>query len=133
MNVVEVVLKENPDGESLLIEAIEVDMISRVRLPRPYETSKSHMKKMGIKIADDNDEKCTTQETSSLLGYDFYWDVITGRVKRLNKHTVLVESILGWIVRGPCVVESKVREAKSVMVLHAAERTGEITEAIKRF
>lgn len=133
MNVVEVALKENPDGEPLVMEAIEVDMISRTRLPRPNDNSKSYMKKMGMKIADDNDEKSATQETSLLLGSDFYWEAITGRVKRLNQHTMLVESILGWIVHGPCGVESYLRETKSVMVLHATERTDEITDAIQKF
>lgn len=49
--------------------------------------------------------------------------------------TLLVESILDCMIHGPCGVESFafIREAKSVMVLHATERTDEITNATQRF
>lgn len=76
-NVVEVAPKENIDVGSLVVEAIEIDMVSRTRLLSPNDNSRSYMKRMGMKIADDNHEKHTMQETSLLLGSDFYWEVIT--------------------------------------------------------
>ena len=52
----------------------------------------------GLDLAEDYSSS-SNDEIDVLIGLDFYWDLITGRVKRKKDKPVIVESILGWILQ----------------------------------
>lgn len=43
----------------------------------------------------------TVLELSVLIGADFYWEMVSGRVKRLSDSLVAIETMFGWTVQGP--------------------------------
>ncbi|GFS32505.1 integrase catalytic domain-containing protein [Trichonephila inaurata madagascariensis] len=92
---------ENRDQPSLNIEieALVTDKISATNLPAP-ETNipKVYKQLKSLQLADSNEYK--ENKIVILIGSDFYFDVVTGRIKRLNNKLVASETIFGWCIQG---------------------------------
>ncbi|GFY46040.1 uncharacterized protein TNIN_17911, partial [Trichonephila inaurata madagascariensis] len=92
---------ENRDQPSLNIEieALVTDKISATNLPAP-ETNipKVYKQLKSLQLADSYEYK--ENKIVILIGSDFYFDVVTGRIKRLNNKLVASETIFGWCIQG---------------------------------
>ncbi|XP_040067221.1 uncharacterized protein LOC120840676 [Ixodes scapularis] len=66
LNVVELKLKKEPMREEFLIEALEVEVISRETLPRPDINIQRNLKTMNVLLAD-NPEKVVNNEATRIL------------------------------------------------------------------
>ncbi|KAL0168327.1 hypothetical protein M9458_036549, partial [Cirrhinus mrigala] len=69
----------------------------------------------GLQLADYTDDSTYDTELSMLIGGDYYWCIVSGRVERITDALVAIESIFGWPVRGP-VTMSSVADAACVQV-----------------
>ncbi|GFY31934.1 integrase catalytic domain-containing protein [Trichonephila clavipes] len=78
-------------SESYEIEAFETEKISAAHIPPPdidISINNTHLK--GLKLAD------TTNSVTNvlvLIGADNYYDVMTGRIKRISRKLVAAESL----------------------------------------
>ncbi|GBN44277.1 hypothetical protein AVEN_211376-1 [Araneus ventricosus] len=99
-NVVRLKL-ENRDEPSLHIEieALETEQISATTLPVPETNiSKKFNKLKGLQLADCVENK--DKNISILIGADYYYEIVSGRLKRLNDKLVATETIFGWCLQG---------------------------------
>lgn len=86
------------------IEAVVTPQVCTALMKVPGEQIQKEMKRRGLQLADsDGDYK---PELSVLIGSDYYWQIVSGRVERLTKSLVALESTFGWAVQGPMTVSS---------------------------
>ncbi|KAL7824555.1 hypothetical protein SRHO_G00098440 [Serrasalmus rhombeus] len=86
------------------IEAVVTPQVCTALMKVPGEHIQKEMKRRGLQLADcDGDYK---PELSVLIGSDYYWQIVSGRVERLTKSLVALESTFGWAVQGPMAVSS---------------------------
>ncbi|XP_040068435.1 uncharacterized protein LOC120841582 [Ixodes scapularis] len=133
LNVVEVKLKKEPMTEEFLIEALEVEVISRETLPRPDINIQRNLKRMNIPLADDPEKVISNEATRILIGSDHYWEMCTGRIKKLDKRITAMETVLGWTIQGPMTVHSELTTSSTVMVLNVSATVEEVNDALKQF
>lgn len=136
MRVVEVKIKRHPLEEEIVIEALEIDMISKDTLPSPPKSIVREVKALGLTLADDLTQyhKTTAPLTTSLLvGADYYWEIVTGRTKRLQDKVMAAETILGWTLHGPTQFRAQPMNSSTVMVLKVTTTKEDINEEVKRF
>ncbi|GFU42597.1 integrase catalytic domain-containing protein [Nephila pilipes] len=98
-NVVKIRLENKDDPNSYLeIEALETEKISAAHIPPPdidISIYSKHLK--GLKLADTTNSDANV---SVLIGADNYYDVMTGRIKRISRKLVAAESLYGWCLIG---------------------------------
>ncbi|GFU21992.1 integrase catalytic domain-containing protein [Nephila pilipes] len=98
-NVVKIRLENKDDPNSYLeIEALETEKISAAHIPPPdidISIYSKHLK--GLKLADTTNSDANV---SVLIGADNYYDVMTGRIKRISRKLVATESFYGWCLIG---------------------------------
>ncbi|GBM36579.1 hypothetical protein AVEN_250779-1 [Araneus ventricosus] len=97
-NNVRVVLKSLSMQRQLVIEALETPNISSALIKIPDKDLKSYCHRNNIQLADksNNDDL----KLSILIGSDYYWKVVTGKIRRLSGTLVACQSIFGWTVNG---------------------------------
>ncbi|GFS80676.1 reverse transcriptase domain-containing protein [Trichonephila clavipes] len=81
------------------IEAVETEHISITNLPtsdRNIDKKFRYLK--NVQLADPYE--FNDKEISILIGADYYYQVVTGRITRLNKNLVTVETLFGWSLQG---------------------------------
>ncbi|KAK0150107.1 hypothetical protein N1851_009132 [Merluccius polli] len=86
------------------IEAVVTPKVCTALMKVPGEHIQKEMNKRGLQLADfvGDDEP----ELSVLIGSDYYWQIVSGRVERLTESLVALESTFGWAVQGPVAVSS---------------------------
>ena len=52
-----------------------------------------------IKVSDSYDSKFNCN-VDILIGEYYYWDFVSGNIRRENSDSVAVENILGWVLSG---------------------------------
>ncbi|GFQ84751.1 uncharacterized protein TNCT_690321 [Trichonephila clavata] len=111
LNVVKIKLK-NRDDQNLCIEveAVETERISITHLPTPDKNIDKKFRYLkNVQLADSYE--FNVKEISILIGADYYYQVVTGRIARLHKNLVAVETLFGWSLQG----QSTDREELSTM------------------
>ena len=114
-NTVRVILQNVWDNQQRIeIEAIETPQVCSAVMKVPGDQIQLEMKKKGLQLADfpGNDDD---PELSVLIGADYYWQIVSGRVERLTETLVALESTFGWSVQGP-VSMSSVAEATCMFI-----------------
>lgn len=66
----------------------------------------------GLRLADFPLEGNNDPELSLLIGADFYWQVVSGKVERITDSLVAIESSFGWTVQGPVSSSSVAEEVR---------------------
>ncbi|KAL7881123.1 hypothetical protein SRHO_G00033770 [Serrasalmus rhombeus] len=104
-NIVKLSLENVWDKQQRIeIEAVVTPQVCTALMKVPGEHIQKEMKRRGLQLADcDGDYK---PELSVLIGSDYYWQIVSGRVERLTKSLVALESTFGWAVQGPMAVSS---------------------------
>ncbi|GFX04648.1 uncharacterized protein TNCV_2773791 [Trichonephila clavipes] len=91
LNIVKIKLKNRDDPNlCIAIEAFETEHISITHLPTP---DKKFRYLKNVQLADSYE--FNYKEISILIGVDYYYQVVTGRITRLNKNLVAVETLFG--------------------------------------
>ncbi|XP_064462528.1 uncharacterized protein LOC135373223 [Ornithodoros turicata] len=94
---VQVRLEAISDPRSFIeLEALGISELCRVSTPALDDVTMSLLSLRGLEVADTS---CTT-DVALLVGSDYYWKLVTGRVERLPGDLVAVEIIFGWVVQG---------------------------------
>ncbi|XP_054717257.1 uncharacterized protein LOC129226651 [Uloborus diversus] len=98
-NVVKIRLENKEDLNLYLeIEALEIEKISAAHIPPPAVDTSIYSKHLkGLKLADTSNKDVSV---SILIGADNYYDVMTGRIKRINRKLVAAASLYGWCLIG---------------------------------
>ncbi|KAL2076870.1 hypothetical protein ACEWY4_027537 [Coilia grayii] len=117
-------------GQKLEIEAIETPQICTAVMKVPGEDIQRELKRRGLQFADATEDGSDYPQLSVLIGADYYWSMVSGRVERITDALVAIESVLGWTVQGP-VTMSRVTEA-TCMHIHMEEDT-RISRQLKAF
>ncbi|GFV91516.1 DUF1758 domain-containing protein [Trichonephila clavipes] len=95
---VEVRLRNILSGEETVIEALEIEEISKATLSLPNPDAWAEMESKGFRLTFSCNESSENCEISLLIGSDFYWS-LTHLIKRLDSSLVAVETSLGWSFR----------------------------------
>ncbi|GFX47797.1 integrase catalytic domain-containing protein [Trichonephila clavipes] len=90
-------------GEETVIEALEIEEISKATLSLPNPDAWAEMESKGFRLTFSCNESSENCEISLLIGSDFYWS-LTHRIKRLDSSLVAVETRLGWSLQGKCEI-----------------------------
>ncbi|GBM35413.1 hypothetical protein AVEN_181512-1 [Araneus ventricosus] len=98
-NVVKIRLESKDDPNSYLeIEALETEKLSAAHIPQPnidISIYNKHLK--GLKLVDTINNYT---DVSVLIGAYNYYDVMTGRIKRIDRKLVASEFLYGWCLIG---------------------------------
>ncbi|GFR19689.1 DUF1758 domain-containing protein [Trichonephila clavata] len=124
---VEVRLRNILNGEVTVIEALEIEEISKATLSLPSPDVWTEMETKGFRLTFNCSESSENCEISLLIGSDFYWS-LTLRIKRLDSSLVAVETSLGWSLQGKCDEQS---DCTSVHLIHSEEES--ISAELRRF
>ncbi|KAH7937572.1 hypothetical protein HPB49_013165 [Dermacentor silvarum] len=118
MNSVEVKLKSTSSSDDVVLEALEVDIISKERLPfLPISLQKKY-EEDGFKLADVSCKGTSCIEIGILIGSDQYWQVMTGGIRRLDERLTAAETRFGCTVQGQAKILATIMENSTVMVLN---------------
>ncbi|GFS78418.1 integrase catalytic domain-containing protein [Trichonephila clavipes] len=124
---VEVRLRNVLSGEETVIEALEIEEISKATLSLPNPDAWAEMESKGFRLTFSCNESSENCEISLLIGSDFYWS-LTHRIKRLDSSLVAVETRLGWSLQGKCDERS---DCTLVHLVHSEEEL--ISTELRRF
>ncbi|KAL1479397.1 hypothetical protein MTO96_051880 [Rhipicephalus appendiculatus] len=96
---VELVLKSRYDGKQIRVEALEVPNIcngTSFSLP----DAALHGIDINIQLADDARQINGNDKIDLLIASDYYWQVATGRIRRLSNGLTAIETLFGWTLQG---------------------------------
>ncbi|KAH7934170.1 hypothetical protein HPB49_022387 [Dermacentor silvarum] len=79
------------------VEALEIPQICCDIVPAPEGSTIKYLEEQGLELADGTQDEA---EIGLLLGSDYYWEVTTGSVRRLDSGFVAAETIFGWTLQG---------------------------------
>ncbi|XP_065909767.1 uncharacterized protein [Dysidea avara] len=111
-------------GKDVEITALSYHAIcSPLQIPvQPQQYS--HLQELDL--ADTSASKHSSDKVDMLIGSDFYWDIVTGDIKRGNEGPTAVSSKFGWLLSGPVNAGNKeVNYALSNLVI---EGVGSLSE-----
>lgn len=96
------ILLKNPEikNKGITIEVLETPEISEALLAVPGKNIKNYLYRNKLQIADKTYGDSKYFRLSILIGSDYYWQMVTGKIRRLSSDLVLSETILGWTVNG---------------------------------
>ncbi|XP_054628394.1 uncharacterized protein LOC129179316 [Dunckerocampus dactyliophorus] len=115
-NVVKLTLQNIRNQEQALeIEAIEMPQVSSAIIQVPGEQIRKHLEGKGLTTADVSSSSDEELELSVLIGADYYWKVVSGKVERLSESLVAIETMFGWTVQGPVSMAS-INEASCMKI-----------------
>ncbi|XP_072145135.1 uncharacterized protein [Dermacentor andersoni] len=87
-------------------------------VPAPEASTVNYLEDQGLDLVDSSQDGA---EIGLLLGFDYYWEVTTGGVRRLDSGLVAVETIFGWTLQGTAhTTESTATYVSTVGVLRVA-------------
>ncbi|GFW66138.1 uncharacterized protein TNCV_1710371 [Trichonephila clavipes] len=100
LNIVKIKLKNRDDPNLCIeIEAVETEHISITNLPTPDRNIDKKFRYLkNVQLADSYE--FNDKEISIFIGADYYYQVVTGRITRLNKNLVTAETLFGWSLQG---------------------------------
>lgn len=84
--------------QKIEIEAIETPQVSSAVMKVPDDQIQRLMKDRGLQLADFPLEG--DPELLVLIGADFYWKVVSGKIERLTDSLVALDSTFGWAIQG---------------------------------
>lgn len=106
-SIVKVVLENMWNTQRRIeIAAVETPQVCTAVMQVPGEHIRREFKRRGLELADFQLDGAEDPEVVLLIGADFYWKVMTGKVERLTESLVGLESTFGWTVQGPVPMSS---------------------------
>ena len=86
------------EGERQKVAALVVPLICSPLMSQPISASGEHL--VGLELADSGDAR-DALEVDVLMGSDWYWSLVTGRVIRGKSGPTAIHTKVGWILSGP--------------------------------
>ncbi|KAF8789814.1 hypothetical protein HNY73_007724 [Argiope bruennichi] len=126
-NIVRVELKNREDPSLRIeVEALVTENISATTLPAPNNNiTKTYNKLKHLQLADIIDNR--GKNISILIGVDYYYEIVSGRIKRLNNKLVATETIFGWCLQG------HVGLSNDLMTMKIVVDEKDISDQLKQF
>ncbi|XP_035222486.1 uncharacterized protein LOC118195296 [Stegodyphus dumicola] len=84
----------------IIIEALETPEINQAVIGMPRKEIFNYCKENSIRLADATDISFHNSQISVLIGNDYYWKLVTKKVKRLSKSLVDSETIFCYAISG---------------------------------
>ncbi|KAM7303336.1 uncharacterized protein ISCGN_013297, partial [Ixodes scapularis] len=118
-------------GKIHQLEVLETELICNQRIPLPSKHLNDKLKELNCSIGDlSNDEGPTTIDL--LIGSEHFWELTTGRSRKLEGRLRAAESVFGWSVQGP--VEGATEEFPCYQITAInAEVFESTTDILKKF
>ena len=89
------------DGETLEIAALVVPLVCSPLMSQPIDiASECYEHLTGLELADSGDSH-DMLEVDVLIGSDWYWSFVTGRVIKGTSEPTAIHTKVGWILSGP--------------------------------
>lgn len=130
-NVVKLTLQNICDKtKTLVIEAVETPQVSSAIMQVPGEQIKQQLERRGLASADVSGSTDLELELSVLIGADFYWKMVSGRVERLSDSLVAIETMFGWTVQGPV---SMLSMSETSCMKICTEETMQVSNQLRAF
>ena len=82
------------------MEALEVPQICKKVVSWPSWKIQHLIRQSNINLEGSQIGEGRPQEIDLLLGADWYWRVMTGRLRRLSDSVMAMESLFGWVLQG---------------------------------
>lgn len=122
----------HPSNESRYVELVETDRICP-SIHREAITANLLESRylQGIQLAEDYSSS-SDDEVDVLIGLDYYWDFVSGRVKRQKDKPIAVESILGWMLQKNGGEKAK-NSTKATSMFISTSEGNEINQQLKKF
>ena len=76
----------------------------------------SHLKQLNLADSSTGDE---TLHVDVLIGADYYWELVTGQMRKGDEGPVAVYTRLGWVLSGPASMVERRQDSVSLMTTHA--------------
>lgn len=135
-----IVLK-NPKimNKSTTIEVLETPEISEAILAVPEKRIRNYLYQNKLPLADKTYGDAKYFRLSILIGSDFYWKMVTGKVRRLSDDLVLSETILGWTVNGSTapidgnILQTSINVMKITSQQVQFDRNNDVNSTLKTF
>ena len=89
------------DGETLRLTALVVPFICNPLTSQPINHARNHYDHLLEIDLADSASIGDTLEVDVLIGSDFYWSLVTGRVRRGRSGPMAIHTKVGWILSGP--------------------------------
>ncbi|XP_040067881.1 uncharacterized protein LOC120841109 [Ixodes scapularis] len=118
-------------GKIHQLEVLETELICNQQIPVPSKHLNDQLKELNCSIGDlSNDEGPTTIDL--LIGSEHFWELTTGRSRKLEGRLRAVESVFGWSVQGPVEGATEELPCYQITALNA-EVTESTTDILKKF
>ncbi|GFY11898.1 integrase catalytic domain-containing protein [Trichonephila clavipes] len=113
------------EGKQMSVEALVTDQISATNIPTPeLDNIPQAVQLENLVLADSPD---CQEPITILIGADYYYNVVTGKIKHLSKKLVAVETIFGWCLQG------RNSENQSSLALSVVVQENLISDQLKKF
>ncbi|XP_064482904.1 uncharacterized protein LOC135395738 [Ornithodoros turicata] len=129
---VKVALTPPLSAQSLELEALEIEDLCMGSLPIPDGNLIKELSQSNMTLADDTVHRLEIPGISILIGCDYYWSVVTGKVRKLRRGLVAVETIFGWVLQGPTPSNHE-PHAQVAHALHVQATDVTIRQELRRF
>ena len=116
---------------SVSIEALEAPEISEALIKVPADEVKRFFSENKLQMADTTYGKSRFFRLSLLIGSDFYWKVVTGKICRLSESLVASETVFGWVVNGGNIQKDAEVVSSSVSIMKAALKSSRSEESVE--
>ena len=80
----------------------------------------------GLELADDY-EHSRNEEIDILIGSDYYWEIVTGEMKKGESGPIAVSSKLGWLLSGPLHDSAIHTEVQSNLIISGKSESNYVT------
>ena len=118
LEVVEVKIANVENSSYKIISTLVVPLICNPLSDQCVSIAKNqydHLKY--LKLSDSSDSKFNCN-AGILIGADYYWDFVSGNIRRGNSGPVAVETILGWVLSGTCEFENNISDTVNLSSTH---------------
>ena len=118
LEVVEVKIANVENSSYKIINALVVPLICNPLSDQCVSIAKNqydHLKY--LKLSDSSNSKFNCN-VDILIGADYYWDFVSGNIKRGNSGPVAVETILGWVLSGTYEFQNNISATVNLSSTH---------------
>ena len=118
LDVVQLTLVNRKNSAKSTVDACVVPTICSKLCNQTIDAAKENYEALyGLEMADNNDVS-TELDIQVLVGANYYWDFVTGKIKRCGNGLVAVHSILGWLLNGAAGIRPDTATTAMVVKTH---------------
>lgn len=104
-------------GQEIEVELLEMPTLYTSTMTTAGVVLRKAMEEKGMPLADTPLSGMEGRESGVLAG-DYFWEIVTGKTKRINVNLVALESKFGWLIQGAMSVLNVMHEIRKTGVMH---------------